>query len=209
MLTEDQSEEDFVMPTEPLLCLTPADYLTTQWSGGTTTQLAIAPEGALYADRAFLWRISSAVVQDETSVFTPLPDYRRWIATLDGHICLRHNGGEPLTLHPFEVHAFDGADETVCAGRCRDFNLMLRKGQAEGRLDVLRIPEGPAAPLTLLPGTETALLYCAEGSCTAIREDGNLLLKQQESLLLRDCSLRLRLSGSPSAVLMLAQMKRS
>ena len=29
--------------------LTPADYVTTQWSGGATTQLAIAPKGAVYA----------------------------------------------------------------------------------------------------------------------------------------------------------------
>ena len=28
--------------------LTQTDYVTTQWSGGTTTQLAIAPEGAVY-----------------------------------------------------------------------------------------------------------------------------------------------------------------
>ena len=34
--------------------LTPADYVTTQWSGGATTQLAIAPKGAVYADRDFL-----------------------------------------------------------------------------------------------------------------------------------------------------------
>ena len=39
--------------------LTPADYVTTQWSGGATTQLAIAPKGAVYADRDFLWRLSS------------------------------------------------------------------------------------------------------------------------------------------------------
>ena len=36
--------------------LTKSDYVTTRWSGGTTTQLAIAPEGAVYADRDFLWR---------------------------------------------------------------------------------------------------------------------------------------------------------
>lgn len=34
--------------------LTQADQVTTTWSGGTTTQLAIAPEGAVYADRDFL-----------------------------------------------------------------------------------------------------------------------------------------------------------
>ena len=47
--------------------LTQADQVTTTWSGGTTTQLAIAPEGAVYADRDFLWRLSSAKVELEHS----------------------------------------------------------------------------------------------------------------------------------------------
>ena len=54
--------------------LTPADYLTTSWSGGTTTQLTIAPAGAVYADRDFLWRVSSATVELDESDFTALPD---------------------------------------------------------------------------------------------------------------------------------------
>ena len=44
-----------------LIHVTPDQYIVSQWSGGTTTQVAIAPEGAVYADRDFLWRISSAV----------------------------------------------------------------------------------------------------------------------------------------------------
>ena len=39
--------------------LTPSDYITTKWSGGLTTQLGIAPASAVYADRDFLWRLSS------------------------------------------------------------------------------------------------------------------------------------------------------
>ena len=51
--------------------LTRDDYVTTNWSGGTTTQLAIAPEGAVYGDRNFLWRLSSATVELDHSDFTP------------------------------------------------------------------------------------------------------------------------------------------
>ena len=64
--------------------LTPKDYITTKWSGGLTTQLGIAPEGAVYADRDFLWRLSSATVEDAESDFTALPDYERLISTLEG-----------------------------------------------------------------------------------------------------------------------------
>ena len=47
--------------------LTPSDYITTKWSGGLTTQLGIAPASAVYADRDFLWRLSSATVEDAES----------------------------------------------------------------------------------------------------------------------------------------------
>ena len=100
--------------------LTPSDYITTKWSGGLTTQLGIAPAGAVYADRDFLWRLSSATVEDAESDFTALPDYERLISTLEGTIELNHNGGEKLTLNPYEVHRFDGGDDTHSWGRCRD-----------------------------------------------------------------------------------------
>ena len=154
--------------------LTDTSYAVSAWSGGTTTQLAIFPPEAKYADRDFLWRVSSATVDLEESDFTALPDYDRLIATLQGEIVLTHNGGAPLKLHPFEVHAFSGADATHSVGRCTDFNLMLRRGQAAGTMEALRLTD---APTHLSVGTsiacppnaseETLLLYCAEGSCTA------------------------------------------
>ena len=123
--------------------LEPSDYRVSEWSGGTTTQLAIWPENAVYADRDFLWRVSSATVDLEASDFTPLPDYERLIATLQGEIVLTHNGGEPLRLRPLEVHAFSGADATHSVGRCTDFNLMLRRGRAAGSMEALRLTEAP------------------------------------------------------------------
>ena len=108
--------------------LTPSDYITTKWSGGLTTQLGIAPAGAVYADRDFLWRLSSATVEDAESDFTALPDYERLISTLEGTIELNHNGGEKLTLNPYEVHRFDGGDDTHSWGRCRDFNPHAPQG---------------------------------------------------------------------------------
>ena len=76
-----------------LVHLKAADYVCSTWSGGTTTQVAIAPAGAVYADRTFLWRISSATVDLDVSDFTALPDYNRLIATLEGEIDVTHNDG--------------------------------------------------------------------------------------------------------------------
>ena len=122
--------------------LRPADYTVSDWSGGRTVQLSIGPEGEQYADRKFLWRISSATVELETSEFTALPDYERLIAPIRGEMILSHNGGEEILLRPFDVHRFDGADLTVSKGKCTDFNLMLRKGQVTGEMRAIRLGSG-------------------------------------------------------------------
>ena len=57
--------------------LTPADYRTSCWSGGTTTEIFIWPEDADYAARRFAVRISSATVELEESDFTALPGVTR------------------------------------------------------------------------------------------------------------------------------------
>lgn len=149
-----------------MIVLTPADYRTTAWSGGTTTQLAIAPEGAVYADRDFLWRVSSAAVRLPESDFTPLPDYVRLISTLEGEIDLSHNGGAFLHLRPLEIHRFDGADRTVSRGQCTDFNLMLRKGRADGTVAAF-VFDGTPQILTFERGLSTVLVFCVSGSVTA------------------------------------------
>ena len=50
------------------------DMNTSYWSGGTTTEIFIMPEGASYKDRDFLFRISTARVEKPESDFTLLPD---------------------------------------------------------------------------------------------------------------------------------------
>ena len=72
------------MPEFSIVDLKKEYFSVSSWSGGTTTQLAIEPENAEYKDRDFLWRVSSATVALEESVFTPLPDYERLIMTLEG-----------------------------------------------------------------------------------------------------------------------------
>ena len=144
--------------------LRPADYTVSDWSGGRTVQLSIGPEGERYADRKFLWRISSATVELETSEFTALPDYERLIAPIRGEMILSHNGGEEILLRPFDVHRFDGADLTVSKGKCTDFNLMLRKGKVTGEMRAIRLGSGGQQRITPeMPG-DTVLLYLAEGT---------------------------------------------
>ncbi|MEA4993467.1 MAG: HutD family protein [Oscillibacter sp.] len=146
--------------------IAPEEYTASRWSGGTTTQIAIAPAGAVYAARDFLWRVSSATVELETSDFTSLPDYERFLSTLRGTIRLTH-GEETLELNPGSVHRFDGGAPTRSEGACTDFNLMLRKGRCAGQMVCLRLSEGGVSRLShALKATAAKrvfLVYCAEG----------------------------------------------
>lgn len=158
-----------------------ADYKATEWSGGMTTEIAIAPEGSIYADRDFLWRLSSATVELEESDFTSLPDYNRIIMTLKGGIKLSHNKGEWLELPEFVPHSFDGGDETASVGKVIDFNLMMRKGKCQGEVVPIQLEKGGKGQGTdLLGGVEkefdTMMIYCFTGSMAVIMETGERYL---------------------------------
>lgn len=160
-----------------------AGYVTTSWSGGTTTQLAIAPEGAVYGDRDFLWRISSATVELDHSDFTPLPDYHRFLAVLEGEIRLKIDGQEPFLLAPGRVVEFDGGVPVESWGRCVDFNLMVRKGKGQGAVSLLSGTRPQEGSWTPAPGD--AAIYCLSGA-VRLPEQG-LEAQAGELLLCRDC----------------------
>lgn len=163
-------------------------YRTTKWSGGFTTELAIAPENSLYKDRNFLWRVSSASVETGESMFTSLPDYNRIILTLKGEIRLSHNGGKWISLSEYEPHFFDGGDETRSVGRVTDFNLMMRKGKCIGEVKVLEpgtFPQKASRDLKELFGgqkpSEIVFLYCAQGEIQiGLRENEEKKIELQE-----------------------------
>ena len=159
--------------------LTREGYATTSWSGGTTTQLAIAPEGAAYANRDFLWRLSSATVELPHSDFTPLPDYDRFLSVLEGEIQLKIDAREPMPLVPGEVVSFDGGAPVESWGKCVDFNLMVRKGACRGVVNAVR-RDGPFEEDWHAEGDALAA-YCVEGAVRLPQEGleakaGQLLL---------------------------------
>ena len=165
-----------------------ANYSTSAWSGGATTEIQIMPEGSRYADRKFLWRLSSATVEVEESTFTALPDYDRLIMMLEGEMDLCHNNGPWVHLAEFEPHAFDGGDETLSKGKIVDFNLMLRKGKCRGAVvpmvfskDALEMASELLVPE--LKSCRDCMIYCHCGTLYITMEDGSEVeLKAGESL---------------------------
>lgn len=188
--------------------VTREQFLSTAWSGGTTTQLAIAPEGAVYADRDFLWRLSSAKVETDHSDFTLLPDYNRLISMVDGDLDLKIGAGERFSLQPLAVCAFDGGTPVESWGRCTDFNLMLRKDRCQGSVQSLVLAPGsactwsPAVPAPRTGSQYDVALYCVSGELEL--EELGLTAQANQLLLCRGAEekepLRLK-SKSGAAVL--------
>lgn len=190
------------------ILLTQEQYLTTLWSGGTTTQMAIAPEGAVYADRDFLWRFSSARVELEHSDFTALPDYVRLISILDGELDMKVGEGERFPLAPLTICSFDGGVPVESWGRCTDFNLMLRKGRAAGSTQSLKLAAGataawtPAVPAPKPYPNCTLAIYCVAGDVTVegvTARAGQFLLCRQA-----DDSQTLELATQTGAAMMIS-----
>jgi environmental stress-induced protein Ves len=126
---------------------------------GRTRQIAIQTANA---DEGFLWRVSIAEV-DSAAPFSQFPGIDRSIVLLDG-------AGFTMTLDDTLVHqlttawepfAFPGETQVavaLAAGPTRDFNLMVRRAEARGEVQVWRGPGTRVAP------AGTVLVYCAGGS---------------------------------------------
>lgn len=99
--------------------------LTSGWLGGTTSQLFIYPSESVFVEKKFDFRISTATIDVEESDFTPLPDYNRLLAVLEGNLEIIHQGKYAKKLTQFENERFHGSWQTSSKGKVRDFNVIF------------------------------------------------------------------------------------
>ncbi len=163
---------------------------TKRWSGGTTTEIAIFPESALYEKRNFKWRISSARVEEEETNFTFLPGIWRKIMVIQGSLKLVHEGHHELELLPFEQDSFNGEWNTRSYGKVRDFNLMLSKG-VYGEIEHINLCNDKIIELN--PKQEnyknyTLGFYCVQGDCDFYIEEGSYSLKEGDFIIIDQIS---------------------
>ncbi|MGL4607270.1 MAG: HutD/Ves family protein [Eubacteriaceae bacterium] len=104
----------------------PETYQTSEWQGGTTTQLYIYPEDGHYENRDFLIRVSSAKVELENSTFTKLEGIERWLMVLEGQFSLKQGNHKEFMMEPYDITHFMGDLDVKSRGKVRDFNLMLK-----------------------------------------------------------------------------------
>ncbi|UZF92398.1 HutD/Ves family protein [Bosea sp. NBC_00550] len=121
-----------------------ADCKVMPWKngGGTTTEIAVFPEGAPLSD--FDWRISMAHVGTD-GPFSSFPGIDRTLSLLTGNgIHLAFGDGETVALdkgtEPFFFAADRAVDGVLVDGPIDDLNVMSRRGAWSHKVE--RLPGG-------------------------------------------------------------------
>lgn len=110
----------------------------TVWSGGKTNQIYIHPFDSTLQDRDFDFRISSAIIEVEESVFTSFNGYDRALMVLNGELEIFHEDQYSKKLKQNEVDYFSGDWKTTSNGKITDFNLIFKRG-LKGELNYLTL----------------------------------------------------------------------
>ncbi|WP_050978072.1 HutD family protein [Herbaspirillum sp. GW103] len=136
--------------------------------GGQTRELCVEPPEADFA--SFVWRVSVADVGADAD-FSSFEGIDRTIVLLEGGGFTMHSAGRQVhdLAHCFVPHAFPGEQAVqvrLHGAPTLDFNLMVRREFAEGRVVVLDERNSRR-----LPGNST-LLYVAQGSACLSDEHG-------------------------------------
>lgn len=138
------------------------DFITSKWSGGSTTELYIYPPKAVYKEGNFKCRISSATVEVDKSEFTSLPGVKRYLSIFSGELKMIHGEDTEVNLKPYEVDCFDGGVPTVSYGKVVDFNLMLKNG-ADGKMRAENLQERERLILNPENGENLLAVYVKTG----------------------------------------------
>ncbi len=134
----------------------PSARRVTAWSGGKTTELFLFPADGSYAERRFLFRISSATIDIPESRFTKLDGVTRYLTPLsDGFYLKRSERWQFLPRG--DVICFSGEEDILCRGSGRDLNLMLKGARGE-----MRILSAGDHALTL---HSYIFLFCPQETC--------------------------------------------
>lgn len=116
-----------------------SEFITTDWSGGTTSEIYISPADSSVSKRNFDYRISSATCDLDKSVFTDYSGFTRYITPLDGDMKIM-NSEEEVNLKPYEVYEFKGSDSVTGYSKVRDYNLII-KSELDGDMYSLKVKE--------------------------------------------------------------------
>ena len=104
----------------------PNNLKTTTWSGGTTSEYYIYPEQSDYKNKDFLFRISSAMIEEKPARFTSFIGYSRYLTMLDNYLDLSINGRHKIYYQNTLVF-FKSEDDVIANSLGKDFNIMIKE----------------------------------------------------------------------------------
>jgi len=126
-------------------------YKRATWKNGLgyTDEIAIFPEGSDLRKGNFLWRLSSARIEN-TSPFSTFPEHDRVLVVLKGNgVHLTHTFEEEnedqVEVLPLQPYEFPGDIPSRCElinGPITDLSVFVRKAEAEAIVEVVEIADG-------------------------------------------------------------------
>jgi environmental stress-induced protein Ves len=182
-----------------------ADYRVMPWKngGGTTTEIAVSPEGAGLDD--FDWRISMARVES-SGPFSSFVGIDRTLSVLEGEGIVLDIAGRPparLTASSAPL-SFPGdvpTGATLIGGPITDLNVMTRRGRVGHTVERLSVP----GEFEIEPGSGTTLVL-AVGTDFKIVADSVSSLGPLDMLILDRASRKLRLQSEGQGALFVVRL---
>lgn len=108
--------------------------------GGQTQEIISFPIGANWSD--FIWRVSIATIQ-QSGPFSIFNGIDRIICLLKGDGVILHSQHQPShflnqTMVPYSFKGEQAIDSEILGPSCDDLNLMTRRGQATGSMQIFK-----------------------------------------------------------------------
>jgi environmental stress-induced protein Ves len=164
-----------------------SDYQQMPWKNGkgTTLQLAIYPENAVFAEGDFDWRVSMAPVSAD-GAFSLFPGYERLLLINEGEglVLVDVESGARTVLPRGKVHGFSGERRVrseLVQGPVRDFGVVYRRG-LQVSLEVVRLRSDPKE---YEMRSEVGFWFCAVGRAKVGVGAEFVELETEESVLIQ------------------------
>jgi environmental stress-induced protein Ves len=131
------------------------------WSGGLTYEYMIYPKTASYTDRDFVFRISSATIEEIPSEFTKFKGYHRYLVMLDNCLDIEVNK-EKKIYKKYEIMEFNSDDEVTSYTKGTDFNWMVSEKIRHHKLKITNSNQNYNAEIIILFSLDTTLIKINE-----------------------------------------------
>jgi environmental stress-induced protein Ves len=177
-----------------------ADCRVMPWKngGGTTTEIAVSPDGAGLDD--FDWRVSMARVEQD-GPFSSFPGIDRTLSILEGagivlHVADRIPVGMTRASEPLPFPADVPTRANLIAGPITDLNVMARRARTSHSVERLSV----SGSIEVAAGTSATLVLCHEGRARIGDAEGSTLGPLDTLSVSRNLSVVRLISDEPTTV---------